>query len=83
MSTVLMRREVPPVCFDGRECGIEFAIASADVQLEFLLGWCVGAKNFSWPMQCRAIVDEMNADDRSAVAYVLERLLEHVKEPIQ
>lgn len=82
MSTVLLRREQPPVCFEAVHCGIEFAHASADVQKEFLLGWFLAADGFPWAIQCRAIIDEMNDYERSSVASVVETLLEHLREPV-
>jgi hypothetical protein len=86
MSTVLMRREIPPVCFEARVCGIEFANASADVQKQFLLGWVAATRDWresSWPFQCRYIIDEMDREERAAVADVVSSLLDHLTEPVQ
>jgi hypothetical protein len=83
MSTVMMRREIPPVCFDAVECGIEFSETTSDVQAEFLatIGLRVTDEEYSdWPMQCRFIVDEMTEADRGRVASAMRTLLEHLEE---
>lgn len=86
MSTILLRRQIPPVCFEARECGIEFANAAADIQVAFLLGWVSATRdwrNSSWAIQCRYIIDEMDQEERDAAADVVSTLLDHLKEPVQ
>lgn len=85
MSTILMRREIPTVCFDSAECGVAFANAGFDIQAAFLSALASEVHSwggvFSWPQQCRYIASEMQAEDRAAVASVLNTLLEHLEEP--
>lgn len=81
MRTALLRRELPPVVFDASDVGDEFAIAPADLQVQFLLAWAATAHKFSWPMQCRHIVDSMSDAERAIVTGVLDTLLEHLREP--
>lgn len=84
MSTVMMQREMPPVCFDATECGIEFAEASADVQLEFLDGFALKVTDRlygDWPMQCRFILDEMTELQKERIRSALSTLMDHLTEP--
>jgi hypothetical protein len=84
MSTVMMRREIPPVCFDATECGIEFAGACGDVQAAFLDAFALKVTDpmyGDWPMQCRFIVVEMTERQKERVRSALNTLMDHLMEP--
>ena len=88
MSTVLHRRQIN-VAITAREAGKEFANASADVQVEFLAGMVEAVREWKdlpgthvWPMQCRFIVDEMDATARAEAASLIDTLLDHLREPV-
>ena len=80
MSTILLRRTVS-VAIESREAGREFADASSDVQVEFLLGWLEASMKWSWPQQCRCIIDDLPKDKRVDLIVLLKTLTEHLEEP--
>lgn len=87
MSTILHRRTTEvSVAIPAREAGVEFANASADVQVEFFAGMVEAIAKWPaatpWPMQCRFIVDEMSQEARHELAWRLDTLMEHLREPV-
>jgi hypothetical protein len=88
MSTILHRREMH-VAISTDEAAKELIDASQDIQAAFFLGMVTAIENWPrlikggvpcWPMQCRGIADEMDPQQRSAVASMLDTLIEHLRE---
>lgn len=75
-------RQVHESFVTGTEAGAFFAHACSDVQKQFLLAAATAADGFGWPMQCRHIIDGMNAEERRHVASFLDTLKEHIDEPV-
>lgn len=71
--------EIPlsPIRRTGREVARAFADADASQQVDFLLAFADAVDGF-WPMQCRYIVDQMNAEQRQRVVAQLEVLVDHL-----
>lgn len=88
MSTILHRRELH-VAIDTEEAAKELIDAPADIQAAFFMDMTTAIENWPrllkrqkpcWPIQCRFIADEMDPGQRSAVAGMLESLIEHLRE---
>lgn len=82
MSTIMYRKTVS-IAESASDMGVLFVESPMDIQKAFLLAASHAAKDFSWPMQCRSIVNEMDSCERNQVALWLGTLLEHLTEPME
>lgn len=88
MNTILHRREMN-VAISTEDASKELVDAPADIQAAFFMDMVTAIENWPhrikaklpcWPIQCRYIADEMDPGQRSAVAAMLETLVEHLRE---
>jgi len=81
---MFLSRSIPDVGFSTYEIGVAIARANSTDQRDILIAMANAVAQFSWAIQCRAIVDDdegISQDDRIRISVMLGSLIDHLDQP--